>query len=52
MTGFVRDFVPSWLACLMIEPPETQIVKLFLLKTLFLVGLGEMKGKLEEYLYN
>ena len=43
VAGFVRDFVPNGLACLMIEPPETQIVKLFLLKTLFLVGLGRWR---------
>jgi len=35
---FVRDFVPSGLACLMKEPPETEIVKKFLLKTLYLQG--------------
>ncbi|KAJ9171531.1 hypothetical protein P3X46_014887 [Hevea brasiliensis] len=35
---FVRDFVPSGLACLMKDPPETEIVKNFLLKTLHLQG--------------
>ncbi|XP_021748626.1 probable alkaline/neutral invertase F [Chenopodium quinoa] len=33
---FVRDFVPSALACLMKDPPDTEIVKNFLLKTLHL----------------
>ncbi|KAK4849039.1 hypothetical protein QYF36_020097 [Acer negundo] len=33
---FVRDFVPTALACLMRIPPETEIVKNFLLKTLHL----------------
>ncbi|KAB5569314.1 hypothetical protein DKX38_003107 [Salix brachista] len=36
---FVRDFVPSGLACLMKEPPEPEIVRNFLLKTLHLQGL-------------
>lgn len=35
---FVRDFVPTGLACLMIEPAEPEIVKNFLLKTLHLQG--------------
>ncbi|KAK6919950.1 Glycosyl hydrolase family 100 [Dillenia turbinata] len=35
---FVRDFVPSGLACLMVDPPEKEIVKNFLLKTLHLQG--------------
>ncbi|XP_010556612.1 PREDICTED: probable alkaline/neutral invertase F isoform X2 [Tarenaya hassleriana] len=35
---FVRDFFPSGLACLMRDPPETEIVKNFLLKTLHLQG--------------
>ncbi|GAB4844614.1 Alkaline/neutral invertase cinv2 [Ancistrocladus abbreviatus] len=35
---FVRDFVPSGLAYLMKEPPEPDIVKNFLLKTLHLQG--------------
>ncbi|KAL5792209.1 hypothetical protein ACOSP7_000803 [Xanthoceras sorbifolium] len=35
---FVRDFVPTGLACLMKIPPETEIVKNFLLKTLHLQG--------------
>ncbi|XP_010673950.2 probable alkaline/neutral invertase F [Beta vulgaris subsp. vulgaris] len=35
---FVRDFFPSALACLMKEPPEADIVKNFLLKTLHLQG--------------
>ncbi|GAV68120.1 Glyco_hydro_100 domain-containing protein [Cephalotus follicularis] len=35
---FVRDFVPSGLACLMKDPPESEIVKNFLLKTLHLQG--------------
>ncbi|KAK1559108.1 hypothetical protein Q3G72_010821 [Acer saccharum] len=35
---FVRDFVPTALACLMKIPPETEIVKNFLLKTLHLQG--------------
>ncbi|OAY48992.1 hypothetical protein MANES_05G021300v8 [Manihot esculenta] len=35
---FVRDFVPSGLACLMKHPPEPEIVKNFLLKTLHLQG--------------
>ena len=43
VAGFVRDFVPIGLSCLMIEPPETLIMKLFLLKTLFLVGLGRWR---------
>ncbi|KAJ7007864.1 hypothetical protein NC653_006792 [Populus alba x Populus x berolinensis] len=36
---FVRDFVPTGLACLMKEPPEPEIVRNFLLKTLHLQGL-------------
>ncbi|CAK7348694.1 unnamed protein product [Dovyalis caffra] len=36
---FVRDFVPSGLACLMKEPAEPEIVRNFLLKTLHLQGL-------------
>ncbi|GFY90201.1 plant neutral invertase family protein [Actinidia rufa] len=35
---FVRDFFPSGLACLMKSPPEPEIVKNFLLKTLYLQG--------------
>ncbi|EEF37366.1 probable alkaline/neutral invertase F [Ricinus communis] len=35
---FVRDFVPSGLACLMKNPSEPEIVKNFLLKTLHLQG--------------
>ncbi|KAL7232989.1 hypothetical protein ACSBR1_016776 [Camellia fascicularis] len=35
---FVRDFFPSGLACLMKSPPEPEIVKNFLLKTLHLQG--------------
>lgn len=35
---FVRDFVPSGLACLMKNPPEPEIVKNFLLQTLHLQG--------------
>ncbi|XP_057980233.1 probable alkaline/neutral invertase F isoform X2 [Malania oleifera] len=35
---FVRDFVPSGLACLMKNPSEPDIVKNFLLKTLHLQG--------------
>ncbi|KAJ6940548.1 hypothetical protein NC651_006626 [Populus alba x Populus x berolinensis] len=35
---FVRDFVPTGLACLMKEPPEPEIVRNFLLKTLHLQG--------------
>ncbi|KAA8520768.1 hypothetical protein F0562_014960 [Nyssa sinensis] len=35
---FVRDFVPSGLACLMKSPAEPEIVKNFLLKTLHLQG--------------
>ncbi|KAM7472319.1 hypothetical protein LguiA_010502 [Lonicera macranthoides] len=35
---FVRDFVPSALACLMKTPAEPEIVKNFLLKTLHLQG--------------
>ncbi|KAK9993536.1 hypothetical protein SO802_023239 [Lithocarpus litseifolius] len=35
---FVRDFFPSGLACLMKDPPEPEIVKNFLLKTLHLQG--------------
>ncbi|KAK3036063.1 hypothetical protein RJ639_029816 [Escallonia herrerae] len=35
---FVRDFVPSGLACLMKTPPEPEIVKNFLLQTLHIQG--------------
>lgn len=35
----MRDFVPTGLACLMKEPPEPEIVRNFLLKTLHLQGL-------------
>lgn len=35
---FVRDFFPCGLACLMKNPPELEIVKNFLLKTLHLQG--------------
>ncbi|KAK6918157.1 Glycosyl hydrolase family 100 [Dillenia turbinata] len=35
---FVRDFVPTGLACLMVDPPDKEIVKNFLLKTLHLQG--------------
>ncbi|XAR62948.1 Beta-fructofuranosidase, partial [Bertholletia excelsa] len=35
---FVRDFVPTGLACLMKSPPETEIVKNFLLKTVDFQG--------------
>ncbi|KAF8379748.1 hypothetical protein HHK36_029196 [Tetracentron sinense] len=35
---FVRDFVPSGLACLMKDQPEPEIVRNFLLKTLHLQG--------------
>ncbi|KAF7153715.1 hypothetical protein RHSIM_Rhsim01G0174500 [Rhododendron simsii] len=35
---FVRDFFPAGLACLMKSPPEPDIVKNFLLKTLHLQG--------------
>ncbi|KAL6963274.1 hypothetical protein U1Q18_003498 [Sarracenia purpurea var. burkii] len=35
---FVRDFFPTGLACLMKSPPEPEIVKNFLLKTLHLQG--------------
>ncbi|XP_031254032.1 probable alkaline/neutral invertase F [Pistacia vera] len=35
---FVRDFVPTGLACLMRDPAEPEIVKNFLLKTLHLQG--------------
>ncbi|XP_052193803.1 probable alkaline/neutral invertase F [Diospyros lotus] len=35
---FVRDFFPCGLACLMKSPPEPEIVKNFLLKTLHLQG--------------
>ncbi|GAB2271828.1 Alkaline/neutral invertase cinv2 [Dionaea muscipula] len=35
---FVRDFVPSGLAYLMKDPPEPEIVKNFLIKTLLLQG--------------
>ncbi|KAJ8900539.1 hypothetical protein K2173_025316 [Erythroxylum novogranatense] len=35
---FVRDFVPSGLACLMKDPHEAEVVKNFLLKTLHLQG--------------
>lgn len=34
----MRDFFPTGLACLMKVPPETEIVKNFLLKTLHLQG--------------
>lgn len=34
----MRDFFPSGLACLMKDPPEPEIVKNFLLKTLHLQG--------------
>ena len=34
----MRDFFPSGLACLMKSPPEPEIVKNFLLKTLYLQG--------------
>ncbi|XP_050235826.1 probable alkaline/neutral invertase F [Mercurialis annua] len=35
---FVRDFVPSGLACLMKTPPEPEVVRNFLLKTLHFQG--------------
>ncbi|GAB2231194.1 hypothetical protein Droror1_Dr00027483 [Drosera rotundifolia] len=35
---FVRDFVPSGLACMMKSPHEAEIVKNFLIKTLLLQG--------------
>ncbi|KAM5555697.1 putative alkaline/neutral invertase F [Rosa sericea] len=39
---FLRDFVPTGLACLMKNPAEPEIVKNFLLKTLHLQGREKM----------